>query len=508
MSGSLIRRVSNASSIGYGVNIWEVAPPTAVSGQSANVIGIVADLPWGPTDQAIAITSPGELWSTFYPDVFATVKDNVAYPAILAFLNKPIFTAAGIRLVRLGATSQAKATKTYLDGEATPGDSVVATAKYAGALGNDISLAWAANATTAANRDMTVTIGSNYTATYENVVVDNVGSITVTDPGDNYVTIAAASGATDVPVAASAVALAGGSDGTAVAADYTGSSSSTKGIRVFYGASIPAAVLFVAECPASIIDTVNTALVGYVTDTEKGLAVLSTPAGQTSALAIAYPASYRSDRLSFHPSRVKTTNFFDPDAAEITVDGNAFAAAAIVSVDPWLSPGGSGGNAALTGITALEDDTWSRATLDALNAAGAAPWFISTKLGPIIRRGVNTSLTSGLTKIFRRRMTDYITNSIAAFAEGYVESQLDLVLAGQILGPNTQGFIGAIRAFLANEKVKNHIQSYAVDPFSGNVQADLDAGRMTTLISVKLFGMMEEIVLKANIGETVTISEG
>lgn len=507
MGGSLIRRVTSASGIGYGVNLWELAPPKAVSGASSNVIAMVAELPWGPVDEIVTVTTPGEFWATFYPNDFADTKDYATYPAILALLNKPIFTAGGLKIVRVGATSQVKATHTFQDGEATPADSVVATATKYGALGNDINVAWTANADTAANRDMTVTIGSNYSATYENVVVDDTGSITVTDPGDPYVSVAAAGGATDVPAAGNSD-LATGSDGTAVAADYVGSSSSSKGIRLFYGASVDVSVLFVAECPSALIDAVNTGIKAWATDTDKGVATLCTVPSQASADAITYVADYRDDRLSYHSPRVKTTNFYDPDVAEITVDGNAFAAAAIANVDPWLSPGGAGGNIYLTGITGLEDESWSAATLDSLNDAGIAPWFLSTKLGPIIRRAVNTSLTSGQTKIFRRRMTDYLANSIADFAEAYVETQLDLTLSTQDLGPNTGGFDGAVRTFLQNEQVPRHIQSYAVDPFSDNTQTNLDAGRWSYLIAVKLFGMMEEIVLKALIGETVTIEEG
>lgn len=508
MGGSLIRRVSGASSIGYGVNIWELSPPKAVTGVGTNVIGMVAALPWGPTNEVVTVTSPGEFWSTFYPNDFATSKDFETYPAILALLNKPIFTSGGLKVVRIEPTGATAASKTFQD--ATPVNSVTVTANYVGELGESINIAWSANADTATNRDMTVSIGSNYSVLYENVVT---AAGVVTDPGDPYVTVTKHASYAAVPAVVSATALETGSDGTAVAADYIGDSSNTEGIRVFYGESIDCNVLFVAECPASLIDAVNAGLEAWCDDTEKGIAVLCTPDDQVVADALTYLGdnSIASDRCTYHWPRVNTKNFMDPDVASIEVDGNAFAAACIANVPWYLSPGGAGklqGSADyLGGIVGLEDETTSRTNLDALGEAGVAPWFMSSKLGAIIRRAVTTSLTSGRTKLFRRRAVDYIVNSLASYSENFVETQLDLTLSSQTLGPNTGALVGAFRSWLEARKSQTQIQAYQVDEWSENTQADIDAGRWTIALTVKLYSMAEEIVIKANIGETVTISE-
>lgn len=510
MGGTLIRQVSGASGIGYGVNIWELAPPKQVAGVSSNVVAMVADLPWGPVNSIQTITTPGEFWSTFYPNAFGGgAKDSVLYPAILALLNKPIFTRGGLKVVRIAATDQATSAFTFED--ATTADSVTVTAKYPGLLGDQIKVAWSANADDAAKRDATVSIGADYSVLYEAVAEIVSAALVVNDPGDPYVTFAKAGSATAVPAAIAATSLAGGDDGTAVAADYVGTSSSIVGIRQFYGSSVKVSVLFVAECPEALKAAVNTGLKAWCTDTDKGVAVLCTVDGQASADAITYMSSYRDDRLQYTWPRVKTVNFFDADAAETEVDGNAFAAALIANVDPWLSPGGAGKRQGTTdllaGITGLEDETASDATLAALNAAGIAPWFMSNKLGAIMHRAVTTSITAGLTKLFRRRMTDFLLNSIAEFSEEFVETPLDVTLEDQSLGPNTSGYVGAITDFLEGQKQAVHLASYSVDAFSENTQPDIDAGRFTLAIAVKLISMMEEIVLKASIGETVTVSE-
>lgn len=495
--GSLTRRITSESAAGYGISILEVSPPSAVSGVKSNVIGVVADLPWGPVSEVTRISTPAELFSTFYPEAFGT-KDTATYPAVLAFLNKTF--PGGLRVVRVAATGQATSSKTFDDAGA--GDSVTVTAKYPGALGDQISVAWeAASDGDASHRDAVVSIGTVYSQRYKNLSLTTVAAV-----DDPYVTFALAVGADDMPAVIAATALTGGDDGAAVAADYTGSVSSNVGIRRFYPESVDVSVLFVAECPSALVDAVNTGIEAYVQDTDKGMAVLCTVDGQDSDDAIDYPASYRDDRLVYTWPRVKTTNFFDPDLAVVEVDGNSFAAVAMASVDPEVSPGGAPGAPFLTGITDLESEA-DRTTLDDLNDAGVAPWFLSRNLGTILRRGVTTSLTSGLTKIFRRRMADFIELSIADYAEHYVEQPLDLDLGSQSLGQNSGALVGSINQFLADLKTKSRIASYAVDAFSGNVQTDIDAGRWVIMVTVKLFPAMEEIVIRAAIGETVEISE-
>jgi hypothetical protein len=496
MAGSLIRRVSALNQVGYGVNIWEIAPPRNVEGEAQNVIGMVAELPWGPPSVVTKVTTPAEFWEAFYPAAFGADKAEATYRAILALLNKPIFTRGGLKVVRVDATSAAAATKSDAAGTGT----VEITAKYKGETGNTIKRQWtAATDGDGAKRNLVITIGTSYSATYE-----NLSTTTVTAVADAYVTVTKSSPSA-MPTAGSAELLTGGSDGTAVATDYTGSDSVQKGLRCFYGDSVQVDVLFVAECPSGLINAVNGALKAFATACEKGIAVLCTVDGQTSADALSYVASYTADRCVYTWPRVKTTNFFDEDAGEIEVDGNAFAAAAIANVDAWLSPGGAGGAEYLTGITGLEDETASRTTLDGLSDGGIVPWFMSSAFGGAILYRAKTTATDG-TRVFSRRMRDYLENAIATYAEHYVETQLDVDLGSRVYGPNTSGFISAVMQFLENEKISTHLKGYSVDGFSENTEAGLDGGRWIVLIKAELYPMAEEIVIKAQIGETVVIS--
>lgn len=501
--GTLIAKITSESSIGYGVNILEMAPPGVIAGIKSNKVGCVADLPWGPLNTLTDITSAAELFGTFCPSVFDAADD---YVAMKVFLNKTF--PGGLKICRIAASSvaSAKASRQATAGTGT----ITVTAKYVGAVGNKIYAQWiAATDLDAAKRNLVITIvpasGTTYTATYENL---SFGDDFTTVIDDDYVDVADAAASAMPSVDVSAVALSSGADGTAVAADYVGVyGSSDVGIAKFYGDSVAVGVLFVAECLASAIVAVNAGLNAYCTSNDKGVAVLCTVNGETASAAQTRVAVNRDDRCVMPWPRVNTTNFYDDDAPEVEVDGNAFVAAAIAAADPWRSPGGAASAEALTGITSLETESTSRTTYEAMRLLGIACFFMSTANGgAIIRGGVTTSVTSGLTKIRRRRTADYIEESIAARLEQFAEMPIDLTLATQTLGAVTGAVYGEIAAFLENEKSAGHIADYAVDAFGGNTSSTIAAGRWVILISVQTFSDMDEIVLKANIGDAVTVS--
>lgn len=499
--GSLVRRISSEGSAGYGVNILEVLPPGQIRSGGSVVVGIVGDFPWGPVNVLTEVNTAGEFFATFCPPAFGAAG---TYAAMDAFLNKAF--PAGMQICRIVPTSVAQATaaKTYDD--ASAGDSVTVTAKYPGLLGNSISVAWTANADDATARDATVTIGTTYSVTYEAVATIVSTALVVTDPGDPYVTFSKASGATLVPAAAAAAALTGGADGTAVAGDYVGSSSSAVGIRLFYADSVEPDVLFVASCPSGLINSVNTGLEAFVADTDKGVVVLSTPASQTEAQIKAYAADYRDDRIVLVYPRVKTTDFYDTTAPTITVDPNSFMAALIAATDPWISPGGPrASRGPLAGITGLENASISTGGYDTLTDYGisAIAMFGGSA---IVRGGVTTSLTSGLEKIRRRRTADYLEKAIANRLQEYVETPFDGDLDAQSLGPNTAAEIGEINTFLGNEKFKGHIKDFTVDPWGAATAPDLAAGTWTIQIAVTTYSDQDQIILRFNVGDGVVTS--
>jgi hypothetical protein len=498
--GSLVRLVTSVGAIGYGVNVFEQLPPGRIAAAGLSTVGMVADLPWGPTNTITTINSPGEFFDTFCPAAFESADE---YVALRALLNKTL--PGGFLVCRIAATSQATAARTYQDDD--PADSVTVTAKYPGALGNLIYVEWAANADDATARDAIVTIGTGYSVRYPNVATIVSAALVVTDPGDPYCTFSKHASGNEVPVAAAAAALTGGADGTATAANHVGTSSSNVGIRKFYGDAVDVDVLFVAECPSALIDAVNTGLKAFATETDKGMVILCTPNGLTRATAITYAAGYRDDRCVMVWPRPNTVNGFDPDQAVIEVDGNAFMAALLGVTDPWISPGGRHSADFLKGIVSLEDESVTATGYDQLNAAGIAPLRMVTAYGgACISKAVTTSLTSGLTKIRRRRYTDYLSLSIADRMQDYVERPLDLDLSTQTLGPETGSLKGEIDAFVAAEVQAKHLAPGSrADAWSAATQDDIDAGRWTIAILARTYSDMDEIVLKPSVGDSVNV---
>lgn len=491
--GSLVHHISQITDARYGVNVLEDSPPGGVQGVGTNIVATVANLPWGPVDEVVELTSLGEFFDTFCPLAFG-VHDS--YPAAKAYINKTFPNV--FKVARISPTGQAVAAKTYQD--STPVNSVTVTAKCPGVVGNSITVAWSANAEDATARDATVAIGTAYSVLYKNVAKIVSAALVVTDPGDPYVTFSKHASGVAVPAVAAASALTGGADGTAAAGDYTTC------LDLYASASVAWDVGFVAEPEASLIDAINTACESLVVTHKRGIWVLATPDGQSYSAAKTYVADYRDDRLFYPWPRVNTPNAFDTDREETEVNGNSFAAVAIATVAPEESPGGAPGSEALTGITSLETEA-TIIQLNDLNASGISPFFMSEAFdnGAILHNAVTTSLTSGKTKVFRRRMTDYVVKSVANFLERFTGRKLDINLSRRILGPVTGPESGQVRQFLQELQDKNRIREWALDEFSGNTQTNINNGVWILLLTVGLYSVQEKIVLRALIGETVTV---
>lgn len=507
---SLVRKISALTAARYGVNIQEVSPPAQVQGVGTSIIGVVAATPWGPEAIVTQVSGAG-LFDTFCPLEFGVEDD---YAAMKAFLNKPFPSVANV--ARVAVTGAAASTETFQGAGAV--DSVVATARYKGVAGDLISIEWVENDDDSAHRDAIVSITptgateATYSKRHLNVAVDGT-PIVVTSPTkaeEPFVSFAIAAGAPAVvPTVAAAAPLTSGADGTAVAGDFTAA------IDLFADANVEWSVGFVAEPPEALIDDINTGIKSFLDTNDVGFWVYATPALHPQATALTDVAALRHDRSLYPWPKVQTINGFDPNRDLTTVQGNSFAAVAIASVDPENSPGGAGGNRYLAGIKALEEgQTATDAELEILSEAGITPFVVTRRLEPpvIMRRAVTTSITSvDSRKVFVRRMKDYVNDSIAELLALYVERPLDLDLARQLLGPVTGPEIAAVRAFLAGlageNEAEGRIKSYTLDEFSGNLQANIDAGQWILDLRYRLFSMQEEVILRVQAGTTVEIEE-
>lgn len=124
--------------------------------------------------------------------------------------------------------------------------------------------------------------------------------------------------------------------------------------------------------------------------------------------------------------------------------------------------------------------------------------------GPIFQSGVTTSLLSGEKNIFRRRMADFIQDSLS---QRLVQlSKLPLTESLK----NTA--VGEVSAFLTdllspNNPSASRIDAFEVDDVSGNTPATLAKGIYVIIVRVKLTPTSDFIVLQTEIGEGVVITE-
>ena len=497
---SLIRTIKSQSSVGYGVNLFEQQPPGTLRRDGAAVVGMVADLPWGPMDEVVEVGSTAEFFDTFFPSEFELSVDD--YPAVLAVLNKAF---PRLRVVR---ASKSAAHAAFLQ------DQVLVAATQPSIIGNDISIEWSVNATNPNSRDLRVVIGSSYNVKYTNVAFLDGGLISISDPGDPFVTVSASQGSITLPSAGVLTKLINGNSEPAEAFDYLGSPTDSVGLRLFYDDGQDVDVTFIAEPPDALVDTLNDGLIAFATEAEKGVVVLCTPENQNYNTALAYLDTRRSDRAVYPWPKVYTVNTLAASRPLALVDGASFVAAAIAAVAPEVSPGGPGPNKinvqSMYGINSLEGQSASTNQLDALNAAGVAPLLYSRALGgAIIRRAVVTDTTPGREKVKRRRMTDFILDGVGDILQLYVEQPLDVNLSALTLGATAGAAVSGLVGFLDSLLVpgSQRIDSYALDPYSGNTDLKLASGEWVIQLSVKLFADADFIVLKANVGSTVNIDE-
>lgn len=496
--GTLVRNITKASDAKYGVNFLDLPPPASPIGAVSRKIGIVGDFPWGAPNVARTCYSFDDFMSFFAPKAFATgVSGSEACKAFVgAKFPGPIV------VVRIDANGAVARSSSYT----VSGGAWVGTCPYKGALGNDVTVTWAA-ATDAdgTHRNLTISIGTAYSVLYENVT-----TATLTTLGDPYITWTASSSPSALPAAAAAAtSTTAGANGTAVAGDYVGSSVSNVGIRLFYGAGLNVNALVVPECPSALVAAVNAGLKAYADDAGKnGIAILCSVASQSASAAATYASSFANtaSKVAGIWPRVSVTDTRVSTFPTITIDANMMFACACVGVDPWESPEGVNSLPYFTAVTALETDTATDTAYAAINDGGMSALFIDDTLGPLVRGAVVTNTTSGQTDVVRSMYRSYFAENVAGYAIRYVGVPLQVDLTNNRLGERVRPLYDSIVGFCADEQVKGHINGYTVDPFGANVEADIDAGTWTIATAIDTYAPLRTLIIQTQIGSTVVTS--
>lgn len=181
--------------------------PRPTQAVSLTAIGIVGTFCKGPVNKVVTVGSLDQLVANF-----GGYKAGLTgYLSALAALNQG---ASDLKVVRIGSSSIAAASGVLKD--ATNIDSVVVTAITPGTWGNDIKVAVATGTQT--NAFKLVVIYGSQAEIFNNLTLDNLANVK-----SQFVTVARAAGATQIPTNIAATPLTGGDDGANTAdSDYIG----------------------------------------------------------------------------------------------------------------------------------------------------------------------------------------------------------------------------------------------------------------------------------------------
>lgn len=485
----------------FGVNFLIVSPPPATPAAVTGYVGMVAALPWGPTGVRL-VSNGSELASLFMPYELDCL-DTTTFPslkALFAGIPGPLY----VKNIR--AADAVAATRTFNDGSAGP--STVVTAKYAGSLGNKVSVEWVDGTTAGTQATAIVRIGDRYEKTY----VDVVSGTTVTDPGDPFVTFSAHGSIAGRPATAAAALLTSGSDGTATAADWNGTSGSLGGVRDFLDSNVALenGVIFGAEVPAAIKAAFN--LVIDEVAAEKGaVACLSTVLNETRASAIVTAALSGSTRTDYSGFTVDVVDEYSTalPPAEAEMDTNAFKAAVLAKIGPQRSQGEAALVRPFLKKILRVNATLTDADYELLLAGGVcAPKM--TKKGAVFYGGRCTNLTPSTNSLARTRVENYVRAGLNTVLEDAADIVLDVDVTRERLGASTRPYALAATAFLDN--LKNPavglpvISDYEIDFFASSV-AQIQAGTWVIAVAVTSFSTAERIIITLTVGPTVSTNE-
>jgi hypothetical protein len=290
----------------------------------------------------------------------------------------------------------------------------------------------------------------------------------------------------------------------------------------------------IAKSLRVLVDSRSAAGLGMVAVVAPGLGCQTLSAATSSASGsttdsifgvAATDAAGRSDRVIYTWTGIRQYN---PDAAAysaatalgietstggMTTDGvlDLTAAGHLCSVLSQIAPERNPGE--LTAITqsALVTvlgqqrgaPTLTKTDYEVMKAAGICGIRIDRTSGPVFQSGITTSLVSGRTRISRRRMADFIQDSLARQANLYVKQLLTDDVRTAILS-ETDAFLASLRAEAPPQFQR--IAAYSVDGTSGNTPEQEASGIYVVAVNVRLLSEIDNLVLLTSIGESVQVT--
>lgn len=464
-----------------GIVIDEQAPDPQVQGAGTGVAILVGQFERG--DQLLDSISSLQSFQEIY-------GKSDSYLGNIQLKNKKF--ASGMKVIRVLAAAAAKSQLLADDGAST--DLLQFDAKYKGVYGNSLSIEIVAGTTSGVkivlrdNNALTVLQSESYD---NYLIADGVAPFADSKLVD--VTLLASSAE---PALAAETSMASGADGTIVDTEYE-----------------TAIALAEAEGAGNILflDEYNSARNAYLKThaglTQDKMCLLAGAESDDVAASVAAVATLRDTdgRLVYCHNWVQTLV-----GGVATYTSPASWYASILSQSPAYTDPAYAGNAKyLFGVLALKNNL-TRSDYKSLMEAGVSSFEFDSDLGFKVKSGVTTQIAnSSKLTVLRRRMADYLSNSIAKFLKVYQNDVNSLAKRTAVKGA-ILNFIKTQEdlAILPKDSEVNGGAAKLVDIETLNTDVTIAAGKFYIQYKQRIFSSMRFIVLRAEIGESVVVTEG
>ena len=464
-----------------GIIIDEKAPPAQIVGVGTGVAILVGQFERGPAGVLTLLTSTPFLEETF--------GANFSFGGNISLANKRWST---IKIVRAIASDAALATLTIDDGDVT--DIIQFDALDKGIYGNSIKITTEVGTTTGTKYTVQDTSSSAVLddEVYDDVVITAIDSTTFEESKLVNVTVLATSAE---PGAAAAIALASGSEGSIADSDYEDA------IAVVSQES-SGNILFLDEYN----ETKNGFLKIHAGLTQDKMAIMAPGLSDSAATIITAVASLRDTdgRLIYAANPLQSTI----GGTKQYTSPASWYASIMSQTSAHIDPAFSGNSGFLFGVSGIKFK-YTRVEYIAFMEAGVSAFEDDSDIGIKIKSGITTQIAnSSKVTVLRRRMADFLTNSIAKFLKIY---QNDVNSAQKRLQVKSAivSFIGRneLLGILPKDSEVQGGQAKLVDINSLNSDASIALGKFLILYKQRIFSSMRFIVLRAEIGESVVVTE-
>lgn len=458
-----------------GIIIDEQTPASQIAGVAANVGILVGQFQRGPAEMSLPIASIGE---------FQEVYGRSDYLGNLQLRNKAF---GALRIIRVIPTGSVKATL-------TTSAVIQVTAKYEGVYGNNIQIQYAAGSNTGFRLTVTDQNPNSVLPVeiYDNVDIANVGNTFANSRLVDVVILDTASG---LPTFGAPVNLAGGDDGTLSDVDYE---------TAIARAEVAGAgnVLFLDENNA----TRNGYLETHASLTQDKMVIIAGAENDDRSAVIPDADTYRDTdgRIIYAWPWVQTTI----NGAQQFTNPSAWVASVFTQVAPQVALSFVANARFLAGATGLKFETGRQGHV-ALDAAGVLAIENDPDVGIVIKNAVTTQILNSQKKeILRRRMADFLQDSIARglknFQNDINSKERRTDAKAMIQDFDTRLVLAGI---LPGEQDVNSGKPVLIDTESLNTDASIATGLFRIGYKRRIFSSMRYIVLQAEIGTNVVVTE-